>query len=102
MVVTCTPFSSGTRIALLVIEVPPFADTVNEAVPPFCVILAVLGLMAMELMTIKTVAVALELKACALALIEAVPGVTPVRMPEFASTIAIVGVSLDQETPLLI
>jgi hypothetical protein len=87
--------------ALVRLSVVPFdtALTVNDWDCPL-VTLAEVGLIAMELMTLKTVAVAVELKAWALAVIVEVPVLTPVRMPVLASMVATAGVPLDQETPL--
>jgi hypothetical protein len=83
--VSVTPFSCATSCAPLEISVVPFALTVKSAVPPLWEMLALVGLIEIELMTMNTVAVAEELRACALAPIPAVPGATPVRTPVFAS-----------------
>ena len=97
--------TAGVSVAALVISiVPPFetALTLNFALPPLVVMLAVVGLIAIELITRNTVAVAVELSACESAVIVEVPVVTPVNMPVLGSIVATVGVALDQETPVLI
>jgi hypothetical protein len=104
MVDTAVPFCSGVRVAELVkFKVDPFeaALTVKSCAVP-AVTLAEVGLIAIEVMTLNTVAVAVELKAWALTVMVAVPVATPVKMPVFGSTVATLAVSLDQETLFLI
>ena len=103
-VVTAVPPCSAVSVAELVrFNVPPFdaALTVKFWVPPDFT-LAEVGLIEIESITIKTVAVAVELKACELAVIVEVPGATPAKIPVFALIEATVAGELDQETPLLI
>ncbi len=66
MVETAEPFCSGVNVAALVTSmVWPFetADTVKFALPPFVVILALVGLMEIEVIVRNTVAVAVPLSA---------------------------------------
>ena len=97
--------SSGVRVAAPVMSIAvPFetALTVKLAVLVVELMVALVGSMEIAVIIRNTVAVAVELKACALAVIVAVPVLTPVMIPVLGSTEATSGVSVDQETPLLI
>jgi hypothetical protein len=81
--------------------VPDVAVKVKGGAVPDCLTVADMGVTARVAPVRITVAEAVALRAWALALIPAFPGLTPVRTPVVVPIVATAVVSLDQLTPLV-
>ena len=91
------------HVAPVVTSIAPFAVAVKSCDPPLCPTPQEVGLtVRLEIFGTVTVAVAVPLKACALAVTVAVPGATPDKIPLSVPIEATADGVTDQDTPLMI